>query len=210
MHRLVLVVGAVCVMGLHQAGAQTPSAAPSKLPQPSVYPSTWELKFDYGKPQRVVVELPATGAPSAYWYLPYTVTNQTGQERMFLPVFEIVGEDGKIRRSDKNVPPQVIEAIRAREGNKFIQSSVQAAGEIRLGPTEAKFGVAVWPEVPGEMGRFAILVGGLSGEYQNVKNAAGENVILRKTLQLNFIVRGDDVYPGEDEVNENPSLWIMR
>ena len=60
------------------------------------------------------------------------------------------------------------------------------------------------------MGRFAILVGGLSGEYQKVKNAAGEDVVLRKTLQLNYIIRGDEVYAGEDEINENPSLWIMR
>jgi hypothetical protein len=35
-------------------------------------------------------------------------------------------------------------------------------------------------------------------------------VILRKTLQLNYLVRGDDVYPGEDEVNENPQEWVMR
>lgn len=209
MHRLVLVVSAVCVMGLHQAGAQTPPAAPSSLPQPSVYPTTWELKFTYEKPQRVVVEVPGQGV-RAYWYLPYTVTNTTGQERMFLPVFEMVGEDGKIRRSDKSIPPAVIEAIRGREGNKFIQSSIAAAGELRLGPTEAKYGVAVWPEPMPEMGSFAILVGGLNGEYQKVKNAAGEEVILRKTLQLNYLVRGDEVYPGEDEVNENPSLWIMR
>ena len=146
----------------------------------------------------------------AYWYLPYTITNTTDQERMFLPIFELVGEDGKIKRSDKNIPQEVLDIIKTREGNKFIQSTIQASGELRIGPAEAKYSVAVWPEPAPEMGRFAILIGGLNGEYQRVKNAANEEVVLRKTLQLNFIVRGDEVYPGEDAINENPSLWIMR
>lgn len=210
MHRLVLVVSAVCVLGLQQASAQQPQTAPAKLPEPSLYPTTWELKFDYRKPVRVVVEVPGKSVVQAYWYMPYTITNQTDQERMFLPIFELVGEDGKIRRSDKNIPQAVLEIIKTREGNKFIQSSLQASGELRIGPEEAKYSVAVWPEPMPEMGRFAILVGGLSGEYQRVKNAAGEEVVLRKTLQLNFLVRGDEVYPGEDAVNENPVLWIMR
>ena len=202
MHRLVLVVSAVCAMGLHQASATAPKSAPVKLPAPSLYPTSWELKLDYRKPARVVVELPGRGV-QAFWYLPYTITNQTGQERMFLPIFELVGENGKIHRSDKNIPQQVIDAIKAREGNQFIQSSIQAAGDLRLGAEEAKYGVAVWAEPMAEMGRFAILIGGLSGEYQKVKNAADEEVVLRKTLQLNYIIRGDEVYPGEDEINES-------
>ena len=44
----------------------------------------------------------------------------------------------------------------------------------------------------------------------DVKGPDGKPVILRKTLQLNYLVRGDDVYPGEDEVNENPEVWVMR
>ena len=210
MHRLVLVVSAVCVLGLQQASAQVPQTAPAKLPEPSLYPTTWELKLDYRKPARVVVEVRGMPTVQAYWYLPYTITNTTDQERMFLPIFELVGEDGKLKRSDKNIPQEVLDIIKTREGNKFIQSSIQASGELRIGPAEAKYSVAVWPEPAAEMGRFAILIGGLNGEYQRVKNAANEEVVLRKTLQLNFIVRGDEVYPGEDAINENPSLWIMR
>jgi hypothetical protein len=68
------------------------------------------------------------------------------------------------------------------------------------------------------MGRFSIFVGGLSGEStelkddkgQPVKGADGRPTILRKTLQLNFFIRGDEVYPGEDEVNINAEAWVMR
>ena len=40
--------------------------------------------------------------------------------------------------------------------------------------------------------------------------ADGKETILRKTLRLNYFIRGDEVYPGEDEVNENPQEWVMR
>ena len=35
-------------------------------------------------------------------------------------------------------------------------------------------------------------------------------VILRKTLQLNYVIYGDAVYPGLDEVNVRPEAWVMR
>ena len=60
------------------------------------------------------------------------------------------------------------------------------------------------------MGHFSIFVSGLSGETATVKDKDGKDQILRKTLQLNYLIRGDDIYPGEDEVNENPSEWVMR
>ena len=37
-----------------------------------------------------------------------------------------------------------------------------------------------------------------------------ELVILRKTLQMDFFIRGDEVYPGEAEVNSDGENWIMR
>ena len=44
----------------------------------------------------------------------------------------------------------------------------------------------------------------------NAMTYDGKDTILRKTLQLNYFIRGDEVYPGEDQVNDNPSMWIMR
>jgi hypothetical protein len=61
-------------------------------------------------------------------------------------------------------------------------------------------------------------VEGLSGEYaflkdakdQPIKDDKGQPIIVRKTLQLNYLIRGDEVYPGEDAVNENSEVWVMR
>jgi hypothetical protein len=140
----------------------------------------------------------------------YTVTNNTDKEQLFLPALELLTQDGRIIRNDFKIPRSVFEAIKKREGDRFLQPAALVGGELRLGPDQAKDGVAIWPEPSPEMGHFSIFVSGLSGETATVKGPDGKDIILRKTLQLNYLIRGDDIYPGEDEVNENPSEWVMR
>jgi hypothetical protein len=189
----------------------------SGYPKPSPYPISWELEFMHGSPKRVVVEVPG-GAPRAYWYMTYTVMNNTDQERVFLPVFEMLTDDGRVIRSDKNIPYRVFEVIKSREGNRFLEHFTQLGGEIRLGEDQAKEGVAIWEEPMPEMGHFSIFVGNLSGEIVIMKDASGKPlkdpdgrpIILRKTKQLNYFVRGDEVLPGEDAVNEAAEQWVMR
>jgi len=179
-------------------------------PKPSPYPKSWELKFEHGTPKRVVVQPANSNVPRAYWYMTYTVTNDTDQEQLFLPSFELLTEDGRLVRNDINIPKAVFDTIKKREGMRYLTEAAQIGGELRLGPDQAKDGVAIWPEPSAEMGRFSIFVSGLSGETATVKGPDGKDQILRKTLQLNYLIRGDDVYPGEDEVNENPQEWVMR
>lgn len=184
-------------------------AARGEYPQPSPYPVTWELKFEHETPERIVVQTPGQLAPVAYWYMTYAVTNESDQERMWLPMFEMLAADGRVILSDEYIPESVFQAIKDREKNQFLQQYPLIHGPIRLGENEAREGVAIWAEPMPEMGRFAIFVTGLSGEIATVKFDEGES-ILRKTLQLNYLVRGDEVYPGEDQINEDSELWIMR
>ena len=191
------------------------SAVPARsqveaFPKPSLYPISWELDFEHSMPKRVVVATGPAEAPRAYWYMTYTVTNNTDSEQLFLPWFDLLTNDGRVIRNDFNIPRAVFDAIKRREGARFLQPAALVGGELRLGPDEAKDGVAIWPEPTPEMGRFSIFVTGLSGETATIKGPDDKPVILRKTLQLNYHVRGDEVYPGEDEVNENPRQWVMR
>jgi hypothetical protein len=182
----------------------------AEYPTPSVYPVSWQLEFEHDTPKRVVVDVPGQGAPQAYWYMTYTVTNNSDNEQTFLPIIELMTRDGKLVRSDKNIALKVFNTIKSREGKKLLEEGTQIGGAIRLGETQAKDGVAIWREPEPEMGTFSIFVGGLSGESTTMKGPDDKPVILRKTLQLNYIIRGDEVYPGEDEVNENASEWVMR
>ncbi|HEV2294802.1 MAG TPA: hypothetical protein VGR35_13185 [Tepidisphaeraceae bacterium] len=215
---LMLVLGLFVLSPL----ASTPLAraaddAPGTYPKPSPYPITWELKFKHSEPKRIVVDLPGQ-APQAFWYMMYTVINNTDQSRTFLPVFEMLTDDGTVIRSDRNIPYKVFEQIKAREKSKYLEHFTQIGGEVRIGEDEARDGVAIWKEPMAEMGSFAIFVTGLSGETarlkdaegNEMKDAKGEPIILRKTLQMNYHVRGDEVYPGLDEVNRRSEQWIMR
>jgi hypothetical protein len=68
------------------------------------------------------------------------------------------------------------------------------------------------------MGTFSIYVGGLSGESvmlkdekgEAVKDKDGKPVILRKTLEITYQVRGDEMYPGEDPIVPKGEQWVMR
>jgi hypothetical protein len=194
------------------------STVRAEVPKPSPYPISWELKFKNSIPKRVVVEVPGERVPQPYWYITYTVTNKTNSEQTFLPVFQMLTNEGKVIESDRNIPLKVYEVIKSREANKYLEHPTKVAGTIRVGEGEAKDSIAIWPEPNPEMGQFSIFVSGLSGEAiilkddkgEPMKNKEGKPVILYKTLQLNYFIRGDDVYPGEDEVNQNASTWVMR
>ena len=206
-------------LGLSTLAFTAPAfCGPTTYPSPSVYPISWELQFDHDLPKRIVVETPGSAVPSAYWYIKYTVTNKTDKEQIFLPHFEMVTRTGQVIRSDFNISEKVFDEIKQREGDQFLEPFTKVGGEIRLGEDEAKDGVAIWKEPDPRMGNFTIFVGGLSGEAvqmkddngQAMKDADGNPIILRKTLQLNYLIRGDDVYPGQDEVNVKSEETVMR
>lgn len=189
-----------------------PLSAPvyADYPRPALVPASWELSFTHGTPQRIVVDIPGKGS-QAFWYMTYTVTNNSSQEQLFLPVFEMLTADGRVVRSDRSIPGLVFDRVKEREKRTFLEPFYKTAGTLLVGEAEAKDGVAIWPEVQLRMGQFSIFVEGLSGETSTVK-LADKDVILRKQLQLNYHIRGDEVYPGEDEINtDDPAeQWVMR
>lgn len=194
-------------------------------PKPSPHRITWELDFEHKAPSRIVVNVPGSYAPRAYWYLPFTVTNNSKEEQQFLPEIELVDEAGKVHRSDQNIPKEVFNAIKVREGKKFMQPLRDVSGRLLIGADQAKDSVAIWPEPMERMGTFTVFVNGLSGEavwYKDGKETplskadwvktkpedAGQ--ILRKTLALEFNVPGDEFYTGRDRVEEKSKSWVMR
>jgi hypothetical protein len=180
----------------------------------------------------------------------YTVTNDGDKEQRFYPQIDLLTTDGNVHAADENIPKRVFDEIKLRERNGFLEEFTSINGPIRLGPAEARDGVAIWPETTPRMEHFSIFVTGLSGEAVAMKMVDGKPtkidvavtmkdgklvpldndnsaadlydkndpeghirkdlIILRKTLQLNFFIRGDEVYPGEDEVNKGSETCITR
>ena len=192
------------------------SRAWGQYPKPSPFPVAWELTFEHGEPRRVVVPGP-NGVPRAYWYMTYSVTNKSDREQVFLPRFELLTREGKVVESDRNIPAAVFAKIKQREGNQFLEPFTSIGGTIRVGEDEAKDGVAIWEEPLLRMGDFTIFVSGLSGETITMKDASGAElkgadgkpIILRKTLQLDYSLPGDE---RADDALVKPvgEQWVMR
>ena len=224
--------------GVGTVGVLAPVASAADFPEPSLYPVSWQFDFEHSKPKRVVVG--TDKGPTAFWYMTYRVTNNSDQEQLFLPVFEMVTKDGKVVRSDLDVPLRVFETIKGREGNQFLERRAKIIGPLLVGEDQAKDGVAVWREPDTEMGEFTVFITGLSGEYVNLDEAGKpvtpeqladsirkgqpvklmtapdpktkeeEPVALRKTLQINYVIYGDEISPEQDEVVEKGEKWVMR
>jgi hypothetical protein len=191
-------------------------------PKPSAYPISWELKFEHSMPKRLVITPKGSQKAQAYWYMTYTVTNLGEQERQFLPVFELLTDDGKVIRSDNNVQTAVLEAIRIREKKPSLESVTEIGGVVRVGEDQARDGVAIWAEPMTDMSMFSVFLGGLSGEAVVLKDDKGqvvtregkdgkkEPVVLHKTLKMDYHIPGDDRYPGKDEIDALEEQWVMR
>ena len=188
----------------------------AQYPKPSPFPIAWELTFEHGEPRRVVVPGP-NGVPRAYWYMTYSVTNNTDREQVFLPRFELLTREGTVIQSDRNIPAAVFAKIKQREGNQFLEPFTSVGGTIRVGEDEAKDGVAIWEEPLARMGDFTIFISGLSGETVTMKDSSGvelkgpdgKPIILRKTLQLDYTLPGDE-RADDALVKLVGEQWVMR
>ena len=183
-------------------------------PKPSPYPVAWEMKCEYNPtgPRRIVVNTPQ--GEQAYWYLTFELTNTSDKDQLFLPVFQLLRQDGTTTRSERVFPPGLLDSIKRRERKKDLETLNQLTGDIKVGEDSARNGVAVWKEVPSErLGRFSILITGLSGESDFLKDKdgkpiKGENgrpIVLWKTLKLDYHLPGNN----PDAMKQIGQEWIM-
>src|SRR5579885_482879 len=116
---------ALVLVALAAFGATFVSPAHAKkFPEPSVYPIAWQLDFKHSEPKRIVV------GTTPYWYMTYTVTNNTGQEQVWRPDFQMLTNDGKVIQSDRGVSAEVFDQIKRTEGNRFVQPAALVAGPL--------------------------------------------------------------------------------
>lgn len=211
----IIAVGSFLAVGALAISPWIPNA--NAYPKPSVYPISWELDFNYELPKRIVVEIPGGAAPRAYWYMVYIATNNTDREQVFLPTFDLLAKDGRVLKSDTETTAAVFNAIARHESKWPLKPALENAGTILVGEDQAKYGVAIWEEPSSEPGMFSVFVGGLSGETtpltdaegNEIKDKDGNPIMLRKTLQLDFNVRGDELYAG-DPIDKTGEKWVMR
>ncbi len=192
-------------------------------PEPAMAPKSWELDFEFHDLQRIDVVLPGDTEPTTYWYLLYTVTNNSGQDVQFYPTFELVTSSLKKVTAGDDISPSVFDALEARYQKiyPFFRHPMKVTGKLLQGPDNARTSAAVFRDFDPEADSFTVYVAGLSGEIETVQNPlfdpekpeSAENppfFTLRKTLAIKYDLPGDPGSRRMVEPVQRGKKWVMR
>lgn len=192
-------------------------AVAQAVPEPSPSPTSWELSLEPSAPTRISVDLGA--GPKVYWYMVYTVTNNTGVDVDFQPeivrVNEIESEvpaDKAAAMPDKaskisvdpaivGVHPKVYDAIKRRHAktHPFLVEPVKAITRLLQGRDNAVTSVAVFPDLDPKVSKFTIFFAGLSGER-----------IIKPNPAYDAKKPSGGAKAGDDDEESNPRNFVLR
>lgn len=208
----------------------------SAAPTPSIAPKSWQLEFEFTDPRRLTVQVPGEAAPRIYWYMLYTVTNNSGRDVQFLPRFEIVTDKLQVLETDATADPAVFAAIKKlhAKDRPFLLEPLEVMGKLLQGSDNAKDSVAIWQDFTADARQFTVFVGGLSGESVILPNPTYDSAkpefvmkdlpggakvkvttnpkrfVLYKTLSVAYRLPGDDQARKQAEPNREKVDWLMR
>ena len=175
-------------------------------PKPAPVSPRWELVFQPAELRLYVDPV----EEQAYWHLTYEVTNRTGREQVWAPSF-VFTDAGEIVPSGRGVSMRVAADVRELLRNELLENQNEIIGEIFHGREHAKEGLVIWRADELDVTEISMFVAGISGETATVNNpVTGEVVVLRKTLQCDYIVPGDALARGSKPVELLQQRWVMR
>ncbi len=179
-------------------------------PQPDPVPRRWQLNIKPGPLRLAILDVEGQGE-QAYFYFTYYVENNTGEDLLFAPSFQIATDDGEIMNSGANVPSAVTREILERLRNPFLLDQISAVGLLLQGEENAREGVVIWPAENLEVDEVNLFAAGFSGETKTIiRPDTGEPVLLRKTLMLRHETPGDIAGIGDRPLDRVDRRWIMR
>jgi hypothetical protein len=205
-------------------------------PQPAVVQRAgqWTLETRFEQPQQLVLPYGPTGQ-TRYWYMILTVTNRTGQDVDFRPKCELMTDTFQIVPAGVDVPSIVFDKIRERHQSRYpflerldnvksrlVQNSdktdVEGATNLLLqGQDNAKDFAVIWRDFDPRATAFKVFVAGLSNELAVINHPVAVDtdgdplkVYLRKTLLLDYTLRGDPAIRSALEVVYRGKAWVMR
>ena len=179
-------------------------------PKPEIVPASYQLDFEYNKPKPIAIRTTG-GNIQWYWYMVYTVTNHTGNDRLYIPDITIAYDDGQIVTAGADIPASVFKAIQKKQKNPLLQSPMQVVGNLLQGEDFARSSVAIWPHFGPKVKEMRIFIAGLSGETAKLKvKGKKEPVLLRKARMLIYCVPGSDTHPQDQVLKRRADKWIMR
>ncbi len=216
MSKLVAILTIGCAYGVL-------STADSAAPSGRRGATAWQLDVRFHDPQRLVLRLPGDREETAFWYLLYEVTNNTGRDRQFYPSVRLVTDTLKVVEAGADINPLVYDVIAARHKREFpfFAPPAKVTGLSLQGKENARATVAVFRDFDREASSFTIYASGFSGEIDRVANPAFD--VAREesddnprffTLRRTLVITYD--FPGDPDTRERATPirrardWVMR
>ena len=199
------------------------ASATAQVLKPSRALLSWELKFSFADPQRISLTLPGARDPATYWYMLYTVENDTDHDVPFYATAELVTASLQVIKGGEQVSPTVYDAIKARHKitHPFMIDPSRVSGTLLQGEDNAKTSMVVFRQFNYEDNAFSIYFSGLSGEIklqpnpsfdtsrpENKKNP--RTFALRKTLEIKYELPGDESTRRLAKPIRRERTWVMR
>ncbi|MCG3180324.1 MAG: hypothetical protein BIFFINMI_02683 [Phycisphaerae bacterium] len=157
-------VGLLSAVPVVLAQDGTGAAAPKySYLEPSIVANSWEVDLEFKTPMRLVKQINGRAKPVYYYYMVYTVTNNSGKEVDWLPRFQLVDDALQTHNAQLAISPALFEEIKKLHHARFLEYPLKAAGKLLKGADNAKDSVAIF-ELDRDPKHFKIIVSGLSGE----------------------------------------------
>lgn len=207
-----LLAAVLVALGLVALSAGTATLA--LPPEPNPIPVRWQLDLDVGPLRVASVDTPGQG-PTLYYYLTYTVTNNTDEDILLAPSFELATETGVNVVAGQGVPAAVTQQLLEKLGNPLLNDQVNMIGVLRRGEAYARDGLVVWPVRDVTADEARVYMAGFSGETARIEVVDRESgnprdVVLRKTLMAVHETPGNIQGRRDDAINRIETRWIMR
>lgn len=207
--------------------AAIPTVLAAGAPQPSELSLTWELTIEADMLRSIRLKLPGHERPQTFWYMRFTVINNSESEQIFIPEFVLYTDTGQVIKVGQDVPTAVFNELKKIYNDPLMMSMVNVTGKILRGEDNGKRGVAIWPDFDPKAAQVDVFVGGLSGETAeielpvpietteyddegNKQTVKRDKIILNKTLQLSYSIPAEAAARAQATVKLLAQKWVMR
>jgi hypothetical protein len=190
-------------------------------PEPAVVPAPgqWTLQMEFSNPQQITWPRGSDKKPVNFWYTIITLTNNTGDDVDFYPRCDLMTDTFQVIPAGKFVSTALFDQIKKRHKNRypFLELLNNAGSKILQGQDNARDFAVIWPDFDVNAASVKLFVTGLSNETAAVSNPISKDqmgrplqVFLRKTLELNYSLRGDQTLRSSASFAFQGKRWIMR
>ena len=190
-------------------------------PEPALVsgPGIWTLDTKFTTPLPIIINTGNEGKSIRFWYTIITITNNTRNDVDFYLCSDLMTDTFEVIPSGKSVPSIVFNQLKQRYQRTypFLESSDKTENKVLQGEDNTKDIAIIWPDFDAKARNITIYISGLSNETAVIdhpveKDQEGKavKVYLRKTLELNYNLKGDPASGNDIGMSFISKRWIMR